>query len=236
MTQDEVDLIYNYLHENYQYVEGELISIKNRPGCKIGKKLGCFKYNKANEKPFLISQIMINNKKYYIRNAKLNYIFFHKKYEKHIRFIDNNISNIKIENLIACNKKDFNTKENYLNEKKGYWERNMADGTVAYMVQVQINNKMTFIGSYKDKETAKEVFYYCRHLLINEKLTLVETKKIARAKFPPFNRKINKTGFPGVTKINNRYSAFCASRYIGCFLTPEEAHAAYLKAKEEYNK
>jgi len=48
-------------------------------------------------------------------------------------------------------------------------------------------------------------------------------------------RRDNKTGFTGVNKENNRWKAEIKVNYkkirLGLFDTPEEAHAAYLKAK-----
>ena len=48
MTQDEIDLIYEYLHTNYRYDDGELIRIKASKGKKIGEKFGYF-YSKENK-------------------------------------------------------------------------------------------------------------------------------------------------------------------------------------------
>lgn len=49
----------------------------------------------------------------------------------------------------------------------------------------------------------------------------------------------NETGFHGIVKSNNRYKARCTvenneRKYLGRFDTPEEASAAYVKAKEDY--
>jgi hypothetical protein len=43
--------------------------------------------------------------------------------------------------------------------------------------------------------------------------------------------KINKSGFIGVVKKGNKFIAQCNGKYLGIFDTAEEAHAAYLKAK-----
>jgi hypothetical protein len=52
---------------------------------------------------------------------------------------------------------------------------------------------------------------------------------------------VNETGYYGVTKKHNRYQSRCTiegneRKYLGSFLTLEEASAAYVKAKEAYIK
>ncbi len=233
MTQDEVDLIYDYLHEHYEYVQGDLINKFNRPGNHTGKKLGSFKYSQANEKVYLSSQLQINRKKIYVRNSKLNYIYHHKKYPKYLKFLDANVLNINIENLQECEKKDFNTKEHYRKNKRGFYIRKNPDGSLSYMVQIEINNKSFSIGGYDQPDIASDAFHYGRHLLINENKTPEQTRLMVKAKYPPIDRKVNKTGYRGVQKVGNKYSAFQACKYLGLFDTPEEAHEAYLKAKKE---
>ena len=46
----------------------------------------------------------------------------------------------------------------------------------------------------------------------------------------------NKTGFPGVHQRGNKFVSKIQNRQIGRFDTPEEAHAAYLKAKVEHHE
>lgn len=50
---------------------------------------------------------------------------------------------------------------------------------------------------------------------------------------------LNKSGFRGVCRAGNKWQALIAhegkQRYLGTFSTPEEAHAAYCKASEEYH-
>jgi hypothetical protein len=49
----------------------------------------------------------------------------------------------------------------------------------------------------------------------------------------------NKTGYLGVTAVGSRFYATiqkgCAIKHLGRFGTPEEAHAAYVKAKREWH-
>ena len=52
-------------------------------------------------------------------------------------------------------------------------------------------------------------------------------------------RKDNKSGFPGVRRENKKWLAEIKVNYkpirLGLFATPEEAHAAYLKAKQQFH-
>jgi len=99
MTQDEVDLIYDYLHENYEYWDGELIAKKTTKGIKKGRALGHFSYRR-NGHPIIQGRIKINGKSYLIDVRKLIFIYHNKYDPKFVINKDGNILNSYIENLM----------------------------------------------------------------------------------------------------------------------------------------
>ena len=92
MTQDEVDKIYEYLHENYEYRDGELIKIKNGPGYKIGHKLGSFETTISGTLKNM-AQLKINNKRYSRGLHQFIYLYHYKRLPKYVRHLDGNHSN-----------------------------------------------------------------------------------------------------------------------------------------------
>ena len=99
MTQDEVDSIYDYLHENYIYEYGELIVNNDRNNTyKKGHKLGDLSFRYCGHTQ-LCTSLFINGKRYNFRLSHLVYIFFNKKKPKWIKHKDSNYLNNKIENL-----------------------------------------------------------------------------------------------------------------------------------------
>src|SRR5438132_1594639 len=101
MTQDEVDLIYNYLHENYEYRDdGNLIYKKIRRGCRpLGKAIGSFNYSSGSGRPIITVYISLNKKRYSMQLKHCIYIYHNKIKPKNITYIDGNLSNTRIENL-----------------------------------------------------------------------------------------------------------------------------------------
>ena len=112
MTQDEVDLIYNYLHENYEYRDGNLIRIKKTCNgqAPVGHNMG-YVFTPSNKgRPTLRTSFTVNKKRYCINVDRLIFIFHFKILPQVIVHIDNNPMNNKIENLNAATSYDVNNK------------------------------------------------------------------------------------------------------------------------------
>ena len=235
MTQDEVDLIYNYLHENYEYREGELLCKRDGPGWKKGRRLGDLNYGRSNEKPFIGTVITIQGKKYYRRLHTLIYLFHYKCIPKYIKHLNTNTMDNRIENLEPAEKSEFLTKHYYKNEPQGYWVLKTKGGD-KYVVSVEHKTNKVHIGCFNNKDDALNAFYMARKLVIEEELSLSDIKILVLNKYKTHVQ--NKHGYRGVVKSGNRYCSYISlnkiKTLVGWFDTPEEAHAAYLKAKEEY--
>jgi hypothetical protein len=232
MTQDEVDLIYDYLHENYEYRDGELITTKNISNAKkTGSSIGCFTHYYHNKSPVISTNIKVNGINYYFAVSHLIYLYHNKLKPKIIKFKDSNIANTRIENLISISQTEFN---NSLRAKKccyfheGRWK-----------VRFFLNRKAVSMGGYKTQEEAQKIYNLCLELIDNGIYEESEIKKIIKEFNPRIKINVtNKYGFPGIMKSRNKYYARVRFKKIestlGGFDTPEEAHAAYLKAKEDY--
>jgi len=231
MTQDEVDLIYNYLHENYRYEEGEFIRKNDSRGRKKGSKiLGQLNYSDKQKLVLCISipKLKITNYPY----GKLIYLYHTKIYPKYLKFNDNNPLNCCFENLkLLLRQPKDDVKFSEIKLKSG----------IRYRVSFYLNGKSISLGQPKNKETALKIYQTAVSLKNNGIESEIEFKKQIKELFP--DEKIiigNRTGYKGVFFSEKRYRAEITinrkSKHLGMFDTAEEAHAAYLKAKEELKK
>lgn len=236
MTDDEVALIYDYLHENYEYVDGDIWRLKSMGNSKAGTSISTFHYN-AKMEPRLRVKISVNKKIYHLYLSCLVYLWHTKKFEKYIRYLDNNPTNCKFENLKILDKykcKNINIKRRL---KKTAYGKYRAQLTCLFE---GVKQKI-YLGSYDDQKIAYEVRDFAKKIWIENNIDLNELKNQVLFKFPQSNmrqRSGNKTGFSNVCfQRGSYYYSFRLNKkrfYKAGFPTPEEAHAAYLKAKEEY--
>jgi hypothetical protein len=229
MTEEEVQQIYDYLHENYRYKNGELMTIKRMKGKNIDEKIGCL-HTSATGKTKINCTINIHGKTFFMGLGQLIWIYFNKEYIKILGYKDNNYINNNIDNLYKSsyyekNAKSYNDCRIYKGEKKGY------------QVRLSLNGKSIYLGVHENKEKAKiinekAIYLYEQGLNLSE----IKNELIKDGLYKPKLNKILK----GVYKNHNNYMAQITlngkKKYLGTFCKPEEAHAAYLKAKEEYAK
>ena len=239
MTEEEVQIIYDYLHENYEYREdGELLhrfDLKNGSK-KKGETIGSVCYSNTN-RAYLQTKLHINGKTYRQKINKCIYIYHNKKYPKYLIHLDDNPLNNKIENLQESSH-SLIQHQNALRKERRFLPVKNKDGTMGFTLCSSINNKSVKLGTYRTAEIATQV-YFDVHLLINEGKTEQEIKDYLRFKYPDSSLNIlSKTGFKGVSCQGGKFIAQARINgkriYIGSYISPEEAHAAYLKAKEEY--
>lgn len=230
MTDDEVSLIYDYLHENYEYRDGDLIKIKNGPGYPVGHKLGSIETSSSGSLKMMV-QLKIDNKRYSRGIHQFVYLFHNKILPKYVRHIDKNYANNKIENLIA-DKGSVKVNVNRVN--KGY----IKDGR-GFRVNLTWDKKKQTYGCYTNSEVASKVYEYVKKLRYSDGLDHQQIKSIINEKFGKYtiSSSLNPKGYKfqdGCYQVRMRVNN--KQKYLGSYSTPEEAHAAYLKAKEEYRE
>jgi hypothetical protein len=225
MNQDEVDLIYEYLHENYEYCDGELIAINARSGVPVGKKLGCFVATKENRASFFC-QISVKGKIYRTYLQFLIYIFHHKNKPKYIKFLDSNPVNFKIENLEKCSGLVKLKSKIMKNNKTGV--SGIIFARKKFNVRIHSNKKLINCGNYNNLEEAKKVKEICEEIIKKYPETNSKEIKEKIGYVAPTRKKGVKKGFVSKIVFNKKRI------YLGYYKTKEEAHQAYLKAKEEY--
>jgi hypothetical protein len=239
--QNEIDLIYDYLHEHFEYKEGELIFKKDTRNKNKGEIAGhfvsCFRDGHAYIKMHLPAYLSRTKKDGQISLAHAIYIFHHKKKPKYVSFIDGNHVNTKIENLCAEESAHFRSKlSNRTKELKLVYERHLKSGTV-FCVRGELDDKNIIIGEYNDRDLALKAAVFLNELKYTG-LSTNEIKNKVLERYPRPLIKTNKTGFLGVYKHGKKYSAYIFTnktrvRIGDKYETAEEAHEAYLKAKRE---
>jgi len=153
MTDDEVALIYDYLHENYEYRDGELIRTKEIHGSMVGRTLGTFRcYPDGNST--VVARFNINKKKYSKSLFYLIWLYHHKELPKYIGHIDGNKTNNKIENLIKCENRII--KKN-TSKEKGYFLVKDAK-SIRWRARITVNNKIINLGTYTEEKEAHAAY------------------------------------------------------------------------------
>ena len=231
MTDDEVELIYNYLHANYEYRDGELIrKIKCRTQ-PIGKKLGCFSYTER-RKPKTYVKLNFSGNMFSVQLPHLVWLYHNKKYPFCVHYKDGNPLNYKIENLFEGFPYTIKKHKTVKNPFK------IENGN--YKAFIRFNYKTYHLGVYVKEDDARKAYEIAKFSLIgNISLTPKELTSIIMDEIgdkTTFSQRMDK--IKGYVKKGNRYYS-CVSVNgkkitVGTFDTTEEARAAYLKAKEEY--
>ena len=131
MTQEEVDLIYTYLHENYRYGDGDFY--KKSTGNILRGSL------QNRMPPCYVIRLSINKKQQKtIKMAHAVFIFFNKRRAPYIKFKDNNFMNYKIENLLECSKEII---ENYGKKSNELGYRCIEKVGNKFCARITINKK-----------------------------------------------------------------------------------------------
>ncbi len=232
MTQDEVDLIYDYLHENYEYKGGDLIS-KIECGQRHtykGHKPGCLK--KESETNIQIyMRVTVNKKSYDHPSAFFIYLYHFKIWPERIQFKDNNGLNTEIDNLILSTKKEMEHEKAI--HKKGYYKKILKNGEIRYFSLLRTSIGFIYLGSYESEKDAFQIHKYARNKYIKCKTEqdVILLKSALSAEMSHKNTLKNK----GYSWNKNKYAVkiYHKKTYyqIGRYDTEEEARAAYLDAK-----
>jgi len=230
MTQDKVDFIYDYLHENYEYRDGELIKLKSGQGKKKGGSIGCFHHSHKHGPRFVVN-LSINKKLIVIDLRKAIFIYINKSCPNYVTNIDGNITNNRSENLIGSNRPFCDPNKPQKNSSSNV--RGVCLSRGKWVSNLCLNGSNIFLGHYPTKEKAGAAYQKAKELTINFNGDVKEFKKILKEHGYGFTSKLPK----GVEKNRLRFSARYYHQgkrmYAGTYDAPEEAHAAYLKAKEE---
>jgi hypothetical protein len=229
VSDDEVEQIYNYLHENYEYRDGELLRIKAPRGRKIGQSVGTFIYLKRAEKAILQITILLNGKRRAFNLSRMIFLYHFKELPSCVKHYDGNIMNFKIENLYASDHIGSIDHTKF----KGFTFVNNA-----WKVRSKVDGKVCSFGSYNTEEVAKEVYECVKKNWIENRLSAEEITQFIKDKYKNKTARYCRT--KGYKMKDGKYIVRITHNkkriHIGTFYSEEEAHAAYLKAKEEYAK
>lgn len=153
MTDDEVELIYEYLHDNYTYNNGELIRTKEIHGSQIGRSLGTFRcYPDGNAT--IVARFNIDKKKYSKSLFYLIWLYHYKEMPRYIQHLDGNKTNNKIENLIKSENRIIKKTSS---KEKGYFLVKDAK-SIRWRARITVNNKIINLGTYINEEEAHAAY------------------------------------------------------------------------------
>ncbi len=239
MTQEEVDLIYEYLHEKYSYEDGQLIMKVQRRAYKKNKSIGSFvlpQQGKGYAK--IMTTLYIKNKIYNSTLAHFIWIYHYNQKPLFLIYIDKNRANNRIENLKSVNRQEVLSQS--MHECQGYKiERNGK-----FRVSIRGSDYEGSLGTYSDEKTAKDIYLIAKKILFTEALTIYELRNRLcdlhpKAK-PPI---IYKRKLPHTRETNNgRYDSMANktinkkmySLYFGTFDTAEEANKKAIEFQNNY--
>lgn len=241
MTEEEVKLIYDYLHANYQYEDGNLIRTSPAPKNKrvqVGDRLGSFFYQ-GKQTPRLRSTICVGGKQYTKHLAHLIYLYHTKKIPSVIEYVDGNPTNCFIENLKSSSRVNIEFKKS--RNVRGWKPVKSTNGSVRYRVTLQIGKDLkVHFGSCETQEEARKVYDLAKTLHVHDQLNPQEIKLSVMKAFPHLLMKLKKEnvcGYEGVYQRGKRFVArniFNKKTNCSTHDTPEEAYQAYLLMKEGY--
>lgn len=238
MTENEIELIYNYLHENYEYRDGSLLRNKDGRGFskqKKGDELGSFFYQ-SDQQPRIRCTLNIKGKDYTKNLSHLIYLFHYKSMPDVIDYLDGNPTNCRIDNLKIGSRIASQAKK----ECRGWKPYTSSTGLTRYRVTLQIGKAIkVHFGSCETPDEARAVYDMAKRLYVVDRLEADDIKKKVMLEFPDIKMKLkkdNKHGFPGIYKRGNRFVA----RHNGLSSThdtPEEAYKDVIRMKNgEFTK
>lgn len=234
MTQDEVDLIYNYLHEKYIYFDGDLYIKKTFSGSGLGDKVGSISYpSKGKGYPHLMAVFSVKGRVFSSALSHFIWIYHHKEKPRFLTFIDGNRMNCRIENLNQVT-------WSYIQYQRAGDNQGYKKQGKYYRVCLCGSDYEGSVGTYETPELAKEIYLLAKSLMMEEPLTIQEL----RQKLCEIHPKAKK---PSVIKcvmpyayLNKQGRFDCKFKcreyniFIGTFDTPMQANQSALEFKKEY--
>lgn len=234
MTEDEVNLIYDYLHEYYEYRDdGNLIKKSRDKRTKNPRTLGSFVI--TDKKPKITCSLNINGKTYCKPLTHLIFLFFNNLFPEVIIFKDGNPVNTKIDNIKSVT----NAQAKQNNPNKGYKKVKGANNKIFYKALFCRLGKNYSLGYYLDKDKAKTISYCAKNLVLEGMENIEEIKDVIKTIHPWATCRLKKdrVSLPGTFRRGNKFRSVIKieskKKSLGTFNTQEEAHEAYIKAKRE---
>lgn len=233
MKQEDFELIYNYLHEYFNYKDGDFYRKKEIHGSEIGRKMGCIKIHPAGN-CYMVGAFSINGKQYNKRISHLVYLYHFKELPKYIRLIDGNKMNTCLENIIKTRLRQNTKPKKFMQGRK-----------IRYRVEVIIEGYTVSLGSYHTEKYAYEALYVLQKYATDYSITPEEIERKTRFELGlgekgKMTYKKERSLPEGVDISKNRFRArirVTGERLnLGTFVTADEAHNAYLKAKERFRR
>jgi hypothetical protein len=151
--------LYDYIHENFEYKEGELYYKIRTANCiQIGQKAGGIKENRY-------YAIRIKGKNYFTH--RLIFLYHNGHLPEFIDHIDRNKLNNNIENLREVTKSENHMNiAKYKTNKSGFKGVSWSRGAKKWQAQIQINCKKIRLGYFTTPELAYEAYCnYCKNNL-----------------------------------------------------------------------
>jgi hypothetical protein len=229
MNQDEVYLIYDYLHENYEYKDGDFIRIKGIHGSEVGRKMGSVKIH-PNGDCYFVGSFSIAKKEYNKRISHLVYLYHHKEFPRFIHYLDGNKMNTNIENIVKTRLRHENIKPTTF----------LQGNKTKYRVNVIVEGYLMYLGSHNKESDALQAIEVLKKYASDYSLTPQEIEKKTRNELGLSEKGLSTSQkqriLPvGVDENRGRFRARIRIKgkkvNLGSYGTPEEAQKAYEEAR-----
>jgi hypothetical protein len=150
MTQDEVDTIYNYLHENFRYEDG--LFIRKKDGEIIYGRID----SRAKKLLFMLD-VKFNKKRYKWSYAHFIYFYHHKIKPKYLININGNAADIRIENLKEATHSEMMIESDIKVKNKHGYKGVFLDGK-RYAARLWLGTKYKYVSWHNTAKEAHEAY------------------------------------------------------------------------------
>jgi len=161
MTQDEVDLIYDYLHAKYHYRDDGIFINKKTNHAWHG-----FEARNAKQLMYEVS-IKINGYKHNMTYSHAVYLYHYKIKPDYVEFVNGNSVDTRIENL-----RPTSMSNRILSQNDSRFNRHGARGVIKdgnrFVARIMINRKFQRISSHTTVEEASEAYLRAKKAILKK--------------------------------------------------------------------
>ncbi len=230
MTQEELELVFNRLHEKYRYERGELINKKNNASIGTMSEPSLKKGH-----AHLMVVLSIDMKVFCMPLSHAIWIYHFKEKPRYILFKDGNRMNCMLENLKPATIQEIQFQ--FAEANQGFKKCGNK-----FRVCIRASDYEGSLGAYDTEETAKEIYLLAKKILLDEPMGIRELREKICTIHPLAKKYVEPKRIMPFTYFNKSGRFDCKfnfkghSLFLGTFDDAIDAHNEALHFKEQYKK